>query len=141
MSDLHPLESLAVIGGAVAAVLATFAPDSRARVTAAWVLLGTVLAAIVAVGLNPPMYAVYLLSLVLAAAAWRASRRLSAAPVRPVWRTGRGSSDERVPEAEGPGSAVVRLLLFLVALALLAVPLGLLPLPADWLAVLPTLPR
>lgn len=130
LADLHPLELLAVLGGLVAATLALLVPDSRARFAAAWVLLGTVVAAAVAAGPRPLMYPVYLLAIVTILAAWSASRRLRSSPVRRVWRSGRGSDDEAVPEAAGPVRSTVSVLLFLVALVLLAVPLGLLPLPA-----------
>lgn len=129
MADLHPLELLAVIGGAVAAALALFAPDSRWRLVGAWVLLGTVVASIVVVRPRPEMYSVYLLSLIVASAAWLASRRVLASPVRQVWRTGRGSSEEHVTVKSGASRALLRLVMFLVALALLAIPLDLLQLP------------
>lgn len=129
VADLHPLELLAVLGGVVAAVVAFLAPDSRVRIVAAWVLLGTVIASAVVAGPRREMYSVYLLAVVLAVGAWLSSRRVLASPVRRVWRTGRGSSDEYVPEAAAPGRSVARLLLFVIALALLAVPLGLLPVP------------
>lgn len=131
MSDLHPLELVAVFGGLAAALLALLSPDSRARVAAAWVLLGTVIAAAVVAGPRPEMYTVYLLALALGVAAWTTSRRILAAPVQQVWRSGRGSSAERVTESGGPAATLWRMLAFLAALALLAVPLGLLPLPAD----------
>lgn len=133
MAALHPLDLLAVLGGVVAAVLAFLAPNSRSRLVSAWVLLGTVVAAVVAAGPRPEMYSVYLLAIVLALAAWFASRQVLTSPVRQVWRTGRGSSQEHVVQTSGPSPALLRALLFLASLALLAFPLGLLPLP-DFLA-------
>lgn len=129
VADLHPLELLAILGGAVAASLALLAPDSRARIVAAWVLLGTVIASAVVAGPSREMYSLYLLAVVLALAAWLSSRRVLASPVRQVWRTGRGSGEEHVPETAAPASSIARILLFAVALALLAVPLGVLPVP------------
>src|SRR5690606_2564824 len=96
---------------------------------AAWVLVGTVVASAVVVGPRPELYSVYLLALTAATAAWLASRRVLASPVRQVWRTGRGSSDEHVTATSGSSRVLLRLVVFLVSLALLAFPLGLLPLP------------
>src|SRR5690606_33298171 len=120
MSDLHPLELLAILGGAVAAALALFAPESRWRLVAAWVLLGTVVATVVTVGPRPEMYSLYLLALITALTAWLASRRVLNAPLRQVWRTGRGSSQEHVTAASGTGRGLLRLLFFAVAMVLLA---------------------
>jgi len=130
VASLHPLELLAVLGGAVAAALALFVPNSRVRLVSAWVLLGTVAAAAVVVGPRPEMYSLYLLALILAGAAWAASRRVLSSPVRKVWRTGRGTGEEHVTAEAGPGGLLLRLLLFALALAALAIPLTLLPLPS-----------
>jgi len=132
VSDLHPLELLAITGAAVAAVLALFAPESRWRLVAVWVLLGTVVATVVIVGPRLEMYPLYLLAVISAFSAWLASRRVLNAPLRQVWRTGRGSTQEHVTVASGASRDLLRLLLFVVALALLAVPLGLFQLPG-WL--------
>ena len=121
-----------MLGGLVAAALALFAPESRWRLVAAWVLVGTVIATVVSVGPRPEMYPLYLLALISAFAAWLASRRVLNAPLRQVWRSGRGSNKERVTGASGAGRGILRLLLFVLALALLAVPLGLLQAPG-WL--------
>lgn len=131
MVSLHPLELVTVLGAAVAAALALFAPDSRARLVAAWVLIGSTLAGAVVVGPRAEMFSVYLLAVILFLAAWLASRRVLSAPVRSVWRSGRGSGEEHVTEPATSVRWAGRLLLLLVALVLLAFPLGLLSVPAS----------
>ena len=88
---------MTVLGAAAVAVVTLLAPLSRGRLVAAWVLLGTAVAAVVIAGPNERMYPAYAVVLVQVIAAWLSSRRVSAAPRMSVWRKGTGRGEEHVP--------------------------------------------
>lgn len=129
MSGLHPLELLATLGAVLTAVLTVARPESRVRLVAAWTLVGVTAAAAVVTGPREAMYGVYAAAPVLALAAWGVSRRVAAAPVRGVWREGRGFVSEHVTQPEEPWRWLGRVLLLLLTVAAAGVAVGLLPMP------------
>jgi|SRR5690606_18310902 hypothetical protein len=135
MADLHRLEMLSCLGALVTGLLTVLVPESRARLVAAWALVGVTAAAAVVAGTRVEMYGVYAAALLLALAAWGVSRRVAAAPEMRVWRAGRGLDTEHVTGPASPWIWLGRLLLLLVTLAAIAVAAGLLP--AVWVSLLP----
>ncbi|HEX7000673.1 MAG TPA: hypothetical protein VF164_03165 [Trueperaceae bacterium] len=129
MTALHELEQVTVLGAAAVAVVTLLAPLSRGRLVAAWVLLGTAVAAVVIAGPNERMYPAYAVVLVQVIAAWLSSRRVSAAPRMSVWRKGTGRGEEHVTAPASSWRLVGRVALFLISLVLLALALGLLTWP------------
>src|SRR5690606_25441375 len=100
------------------------------RLVAAWTLVGVTAAAAVVTGPREAMYGVYAAALVLALAAWGVSRRVAAAPVRGVWREGRGFVSEHVTQPEEPWRWLGRVLLLLLTVAAAGVAAA--PRPTPW---------
>lgn len=129
MADLHPLELLTTLGALLVALLTVVRPEARARLVAAWTLVGVAAAAAAAVGPRLETFGVYAAAVLLALAAWAVSRRVAAAPVREVWREGRGMVTEHVTRPESPWRWVARVLVLLLTVAVAAVALGLVEAP------------
>lgn len=124
MAALHDLEQVTVFGAAAMAVLTLLAPLSRSRLVAAWVLLGTAVAAVVIAGPNERMYPAYAVVLAHVLAAWLSSRRVTAAPRMSVWRKGTGRGEEHVTAPASGWRLLGRVALFFISLAALALPVG-----------------
>lgn len=130
MAGLHPLELLNLAGALVTALLAVLSPESRARLVAAWSLVGVTAASVIVPGPRVASYGVYAAALLLLVAAWAASARVASAPRRSVWRRGRGADDEHVTPPGSPWLWVARVVLLLATAAAVAVALG--HLEAPW---------
>ncbi len=129
MADLHPLELLSALGALVTAVLTLVAPESRMRLVAAWSLIGIAVASAVVARPGEAMFGVYGAAVLLALGSWAVSRRVAAAPVRSVWREGRGSGSEHVTRPGDTWRWAGRVLVLALTVASVAIALGLLPVP------------
>ncbi len=129
MAALHELELLTLLGVCVTALLALFAPLSRARPVAVWVTVGSAAAALAFAGPEEAMYPAYAVAVLHALGAWLTSRRVQAAPRMAVWRKGSGHGLENVTSPPSALHWLGRVFLFVVSGAAVAVAQGWLALP------------
>lgn len=129
MAGLHPLELLACIGALVTALLTVVRPVSRARLVAAWSLVGTAGAATLLVGWRAETVGLYAVAVLLLVAAWLTARRVAGSPRLTVWRAGRGGGSEHVAPPAGPLRWLVRLLLLVLAVVAASMTFGLIGSP------------